>query len=297
MKASGPILLILATLFWAGNYVVGAETVASISPWSLVFWRWVIAAVPLLVLAQLLERPAWKKAWKHAGRLIVLSLSGLLGYNLLLYLALTMTTSTSASLINAFNPALILVFSAGFLGEKLTGRRIVGLGIGFVGVLLVLTKGTLGVAALQNFNLGDGLMVGAICMWTFYTIVSRGLTDVPPITATAIQALVVVLVLLPVNMVLGFRGPPTTASSLGLWYIALFPSVLSYALWNRAVPLVGAGRAGGFLNLITLFTVCINVLIGRLPTVVQIVGGFLILGGMVLSGRKSGPTRSPKNLR
>ena len=50
------LLLALATLFWAGNFTVGEQAVRSVDPLSLTWLRWVLAALPLLVVAHLVER-------------------------------------------------------------------------------------------------------------------------------------------------------------------------------------------------------------------------------------------------
>ena len=58
--------LVAATLFWAGNYVVGKIAVAELSPLSLVYLRWLLAVVPLFLVAQVVERPEWRlvlRAW------------------------------------------------------------------------------------------------------------------------------------------------------------------------------------------------------------------------------------------
>ena len=49
--------LVAATLFWAGNYVVGKIAIAELSPLSLVYLRWLLALVPLFLVAQVVERP------------------------------------------------------------------------------------------------------------------------------------------------------------------------------------------------------------------------------------------------
>ena len=49
--------LILANLFWAGNFVVGQSAMKTMDPLQLTFWRWVLAAAPLLLLAHFVDRP------------------------------------------------------------------------------------------------------------------------------------------------------------------------------------------------------------------------------------------------
>ena len=156
--------LLGATLFWAGNYIVGAGAVESIDPLSLVLLRWLLALVPLLAIAQIAERPQWRQVLAAWPWLIALSVFGLLGYNLLLYTALEHTDAFSASLINAFNPALITLAAAAFLRERLTRRAVGGVLIALVGVLLVLSNGDLGKLLQAGFGTGELFMIGAIAL-------------------------------------------------------------------------------------------------------------------------------------
>ncbi|UUL75793.1 DMT family transporter [Pseudarthrobacter sp. Fe7] len=265
--------LLGATLFWAGNYVVGAGAVQSIDPLSLVFLRWAIALVPLLVIAQLVERPCWRSVLAAWPWLLALSICGLLGYNLLLYFALAHTDAFNASLINAFNPALITLAAALFLRERLTPTAVAGVVTALAGVLIVISGGDVGKLAATGFGTGEVLMVGAVVVWTAYTVIGRLAPKIPPITATAVQAAVAVAVLAPVRFATGGPALPATGDALAsLLFIAIFPSVLSYVLWNRALTVLPAGGAGVFLNLITVFTAVLTILAGHVHTAAQLVG-------------------------
>lgn len=284
------VSLVAATLFWAGNYVLGVVAVREVDPFSLVFARWAIALVPLVVIAQVTERPHWREVVRHWRWLVPLSLTGLAGYNLFLYGALQFTDAFNASLINAFNPALILLAAALFLRQPLTLRGIGGVLVALVGVLLVLTHGNL--AALAGLRLGAGelLMFGAIAVWTAYTVIGRKAPTMPPITSTAVQAAVSMLAMVPFVAVNGFHSPVTAAGGWSLAFIAIFPSVLSYLLWNRALVVFEPGRAGVYLNLITVFTALAAVLMGQTMHWAELVGGVLVIGGVVLtSARTSAP--------
>nr|WP_217509357.1 DMT family transporter [Pseudarthrobacter sp. C4D7] len=273
-----------ATLFWAGNYVVGAAAVHSIDPLSLVFLRWAIALVPLLLIAQLVERPSWRAVLAAWPWLLALSVFGLLGYNLLLYFALEHTDAFNASLINAFNPALITLAAAVFLRERLTPLAVAGVVMALAGVLIVISGGDLGRLAAAGFGTGEILMVGAVVVWTAYTVIGRLAPRIPPITATAVQAALAVALLAPVHLASGGLAVPTAGSALAsLLFIAIFPSVLSYVLWNRALTVLPAGGAGVFLNLITVFTAVLTMLAGQLHTAAQFVGGAIVVGGVMVA--------------
>ena len=141
VKAS--VYLVLATLFWSGNFVVGQAAVGSMTPLDLTFWRWTLAAVPLLLLAHFVEKPDWRAVLRRWPVLLLLSVLGMSGYTLLLYGALGYTSAMNASLITAANPALIVVMAIVLLGERTTRLGWLGICLGLLGVLLVLTRGEL----------------------------------------------------------------------------------------------------------------------------------------------------------
>ncbi len=280
-----PLCLVLATLFWSGNFVVGQAARASMTPLDLTFWRWSLAAVPLLILAHLIERPDWGAVLRRWPVLLLLSVLGMSGYTLLLYGALGFTSAMNASLVTAANPALIVVMAIVLLGEKTTRLGWLGICLGLLGVLLVLTQGELARVVSLAINTGELMMIGAIIVWGFYTIVARRLA-VPPIAATAVQVVIATVTLAPFALAMNVRFPDTAAEGWSMAYIALFPSLGSYLLWNLALKTTPSGTAGNYLNLMVVFTAIITVLFGTPLTLVQILGGLLVIAGVLLTGIK-----------
>jgi drug/metabolite transporter (DMT)-like permease len=283
VKAS--LYLVLATLFWSGNFVVGQAAVASMTPMDLTFWRWTLAAVPLLVLAHYVEKPDWRAVLRRWPVLLLLSVLGMSGYTLLLYAALGHTSAVNASLITAANPALIVVMAVFLLGEKTTPLGWIGICLGLLGVLLVLTRGELERVFSLSINTGELLMIGSIVVWGIYTILARRL-QVPPIAATAVQVAIATVTLAPFALATNVRFPETAAEGWALAYIAVFPSLGAYLLWNLALKSTPPGTAGNYLNLIVVFTAIITVAMGTPLTAVQIVGGLMVIGGVLLTGAK-----------
>lgn len=284
--------LIGATLFWAGNYVFGKVAVATMSPVSLTFLRWLLALVPLLVIAQWAERPDWRAVRRHWPFLLLQSALGLAGYNLLLYSALTQTSALAASLINAANPALIAIAALVVLREPLGVRGAFGIGLAFVGVLVILTQGDLASLMALDIGRGDLLMLGAITVWTGYTVAGRLGPRLPPITSTALQAAALVIGLgLAAPFVGGVAWPSEPAAVASLVFIAIFPSCASYVLWNVALQRVPPARAGVFLNLITVFTAVAALAMGTPITAAQVAGGLTVLAGVALTAGT--PARDP----
>ena len=106
MKKSIVILfLILANLFWAGNYIIRkVRLLTELSPIQLAFTPWRIAVFLLFPLAQWIEKPNWKSVWKAWKLLLVMGMLGIISYNFFLYSALTYTTSMNAALVNSIEP-------------------------------------------------------------------------------------------------------------------------------------------------------------------------------------------------
>jgi drug/metabolite transporter (DMT)-like permease len=180
----------------------------------------------------------------------------------------------------------IVVVAAVVLRERVGWRGVLGVGVGAVGVMMVLTGGRLLDVMRMQYNMGDLLMLGAIGCWTAYTVLGRGMRGVPPIASTAVQALIVVLVMTPAAVTGGVGIPGSVEGRASLLFIGLFPSVVAYLMWNSALVTIEAGRAGVFLNLITVFTAIASVAQGRALTGPQVVGGGLVLAGVVVaSGR------------
>ncbi len=279
------LFLVLANLFWAGNFVVGALVVGQVSPISLTFSRWFCAAFLLVPLAWMLERVSWRRALAEWRLHALQSALGLVGFTLLLYWALGFTTPMTAAVISAANPAMIALAAALFLGNKLGAARIVGLVLSFTGALVVLSGGSIARVIENGFNPGDLLVVAAMLVWTAYTLVGRRLTT-PPVTATAVQAVFAVILLAPFVLIFGLQLPTDAAGFAGLAYIVLFPSVGAYALWNLGARSLGPARAGVFLNLLPVFTVLISVLLGQELTPALIGGGALVVAGIWLTSRR-----------
>ncbi|MFC0271709.1 DMT family transporter [Metabacillus herbersteinensis] len=281
------LFLILANLFWAGNYVFGKYVVQEMHPLQITFSRWLLAVLLLIPLAHLIERPDWRKVWREWKTLLVMAVLGIIGYNFLLYEALRFTTSMNAALVNSVNPVLIVLFSSFLLKERVSGRNGLGLILSLLGVLLVLTNGQLQKIFHLQYNQGDLLMLLAILAWTFYSIIGKRLRNIPPISATAVSVLIGLVILLPIVLVSEIHFPLSRQATIGILYMGIFPSVGSFIFWNVALRHIGAAHAGIYLNLITVFTAILSLLLGDTITFVQVLGGILVFIGVYLNSKKT----------
>ena len=164
------IMLVCATLFWSGNFIVGKFAfLTNIPPLSLVFYRWLLVWLILLPFT-------YKEILKHKDIILNnLPLLFFLGFtsvglfNSFTYLSLIHTQVINATLFNTAIPAIIILLCFLFKIEKTNKFQILGLIISVIGILSIITKLDIEILLSLNFNKGDIIMVGGVITWGVYS--------------------------------------------------------------------------------------------------------------------------------
>ncbi|MTI80375.1 MAG: DMT family transporter [Firmicutes bacterium] len=282
------ILLIIATLFWGGNFVVGRSLVQTLPPFHLSTMRLGIGFILFLPFAWKEFKASKDILMENWKPLVIFAITGIAGFNSLLYVALQTTTSINASLVNATAPLLIVVLSAVFLKERLIKLQYLGVLISFFGVLWVTSQGQLGALLNLKFNKGDLFVILAVLMWAIYSMSMKRWGGPLPRKATFLTTLLLGLIVL---MPFLYREMVTTSFdysqiSISMWmrilFIAIFPSLVSFVCWNEGVIAIGPSRASNYLYLVVLFSGVFAVFIGEIYTLVQLIGGVLIISGVLI---------------
>ena len=139
MKIPPYVLLLLATLLWGGNFVIGRAVSGDIPP-LLAFLRWCVAFVVFFPIAYRQLRYEWPMLKENWFIVIILSLTGIAAFNTLVYIGLHYTTSINAALMNSSTPIMIYILSFIFLKEKLTKFQLIGTILSLMGLLLLLQE-------------------------------------------------------------------------------------------------------------------------------------------------------------
>ena len=111
-KGSPYLFLILAPLFWAGNFVFGKPLLEALPPFGINLIRWVLACLVLVPLTLALEGRFPRPARHQWPALAIMAVTGVVLFNGLVYLSLVHTTSTNAALIDGTTPILTMVIAA-----------------------------------------------------------------------------------------------------------------------------------------------------------------------------------------
>lgn len=251
------LLLVLTTLFWSGNFVLARFVRLDVAPVGLSFWRWFIAAALLLPFVWRDMRGHWPLVRDNLRLVLALALLGVASFNTLIYLGVQTTTASNAVLLQSVMPLVIILLSRLLLRTRVTPAQSLAILISLAGVLVIVTRGDLGMLLGLHLVQGDLLVLTAVFVWGLYSVLLRwlppGLGGLPLLGYTVAFG---VLLIAPVYAWEISTGPVmrlnwVTVNS--VLYVAVFPSLLAYLFWNRAVSEVGPNRAGQFIHLMPVF--------------------------------------------
>ena len=286
------IMLVCATLFWAGNFIVGKFAFFSnIPPMSLVFFRWSLVWIILLPFT-FREILKFKSVIiKNLPLLFFLALTSVGLFNSFTYLSLVHTQVINASLFNTAIPAIIIFLCFLFKIEKTNKFQILGLIISVLGIISIITKLNLNILLSLNFNKGDLIMIGGVITWGLYSsFLKKKNFTLPLLTLVHVLCTFGLIFIIP-QFVFEYSQGLKIEFDLRLFYIliflALFPSIGSYYCWAGAVSIIGPNRSGIFLSLIPLFsTIMAIIFFNEKFQFFHFIGAILIILGLFLSNKE-----------
>jgi drug/metabolite transporter (DMT)-like permease len=290
------LLLALATLFWAGNWVLGRALREVFEPNALNFWRWLIAALALAPFALPRLRGRWGAIRRSAGLLLLLSFLGAALFQSLVYTGLKTTTAVNAVLLNSSLPAFILLCSWAIEGERATRRQVAGMLVSLAGILVILSRGDPASLARLEFHPGDAIILLAMPVWGVYSVLlKRRPPELDGVAFLFVISVAGVALLLPAFAVEALYAPPRWPGIEGIaaaFYVGLAASVGAFICWNRGVAVVGANAAGFTVHLLPAFGTLLAILfLGESFRPFHALGIATILAGVLVATRAA-PARA-----
>lgn len=276
--------LVLTTFFWAAVFHVAKYAVATVSPLYAGTWRFVGAAAVLLPLVAMREGWSLVALRRNAPALLLMSVVGVLGFNLGLFYGLRQTSAVNGALIMAFNPALTVALSALLNREPVSSRQLLGLLLGLAGVMVVVSHGSWHTLASLSFSLGDLLVLLGSLGWAAYSVIPKrfvhGLSTLQ-VTGSTIAGGAMLMAVCAAAAAPDFLQPPSLPIAAAVAFMSLFGSVLAYMWWNQGVQALGAASVAIFINLVPIFAAVIGLMLGQEITWAQIVGAALVISGVL----------------
>jgi drug/metabolite transporter (DMT)-like permease len=279
----GALFLILASSIWGGMYVVVKVVVSVIPPLELVWARYLVAIVALLIIGFIT-----KQKWQIEKRYIVIIIAiGIIGNAISIVSQETgtmLSTAQTGAIITSSTPAFMVIFARMILKERLTVKKILSVCLATFGVLLIVGIGDVNMSA----TLGGIALVIAALTWALMSVLVKLLpSDYSQIVVTTYSVLIALMVLTPFVLPRLDEINITQLTHPTIWggilYLGIVSTACGFLLWNRGLQMLNASSGGIFF----FFQPVVGTLLGWLILGESIgvtfwIGTFFIFTGVLL---------------
>ena len=283
------LMLVLTTLFWSGNFIVGkAASFYEIPPFSLNFYRWFFAGIILLpfTFKEIVEKKDY--IIKNIGLFIILGVTSITIFNSVVYYSLYHTQVITGLLMISTIPVWIIFISSILNIEKTNVYQIFGVILSLIGVLVIITKIDLKIIKSLDFNRGDISMIVAMLSWAIYSsLLKKKSYNISQLTLLQLVIIFGLIFLIPVSIGEIFLGNNIKVGFpfyLTLTYVVFIPGLFAFFLWIKGISIIGANRAGIFLHLMPVFGAIMAIIIFEEKFMYyHLFGAIFIIAGITLS--------------
>ena len=284
--------LLLMALIWGVNYTSVKFGASIIDPLAFNGVRVTLAAVALVIIAQVATRffALESSGWPNKRDVIALLLLGTLGnglYQILFVEGIARTRAGDAALLISASPAFIAIIGRIRGSEHVTVRGALGIALSILGMALVVI-GTTSVGPQRATLLGDSLLLISALCWSIYTVFSQPYTHrvggLHLSAVTMVGGMVPILaVATPAILATHWAALPKLGWA-SLAYSGLFALVIAYLFWYNGVRVLGPTRTAMYSNLQPVFALLVAWLVlGETLTAWQIAGAISIISGLLLT--------------
>lgn len=277
-------VLWLVTFVWAINFPVAKYAVQQIPPIPITMIRVAIATV---AYAAFLSGRRWRFLFTREALTAVVPLAalGIVANQLLFIAGLERTTPARSAIVVALIPACVALLAHRFLRERLNRQKWIGIGLAFIGVVVVEVPALQGDAGGQ-YLLGDGVTFLAVLAFSTYTILAkRALPRLGPLVAMAGCYLVAMVLLLPLlPTAVGHDWTRVTAKGwAAVGYMAVAATVLAYLGHCWALSRIESGRVAVFTCLQPILAGFISwMFLHEALSIPLLAGGVVVVAGVML---------------
>ena len=258
--------LVLAALFWSGNFIVGKfATLFEIPPLTLNVFRWIsvwFILIPFTYKEIHKNLPYIKKNWLVISFMGVITIST---FNSVVYFALNYTQVINAVLMLAAIPAATIVLSSLMKIEKTNIFQISGLLLSIIGIGSIISNGEMQKIISLSFNKGDLWMLVCVVTWSLYsTLLKKHKFKLSQFSLIQLMVSVGILFLIPqffYEKSIGLELNYNKAFFLILFYVVIFPAIFAYYCWQKGIEIIGRNRATMFIQLMPLFSAVMVIII------------------------------------
>lgn len=269
-------------IIWGSLYVACKYVLNFVTPLTILFFRYLIGAIFLLLL--FIKKKPQKIEKKDIKYLI---LFGAVGYFISVVFQLysnNLMSSGLASLLNSLNPVFTVVLAVPILHEKLTLPKAISVIAAIIGVYIVI-GGVNGGGAI----LGIVSALIAVLTWTLSSfIIKKHLHKYDTLTVTTYAIIIALICTTPISVFDMATSPNlklfTLPAILSLLFIGVVCTAISNVLWNKSLTLIDAGQCALFCPLMPIISAISGyIFLGEKIGHTFVIGAVLIISGIILS--------------
>ncbi|MGI6854418.1 DMT family transporter [Mesorhizobium sp. 1B3] len=278
---------VLCWLLSAGVYIAAKWVSSEMPPWALCFWRVLIACA---ILLPIVHRHFGDMAALVRARPFELLAIGGIGLAIcqgMIFVGLEHADATTAGIIIALIPIITMILARVILAEPMGLWQAIGSILAFLGIVVIIIKGSPAALMRLDFNPGElWIVAGAFCFSLYTVLLRRAKFEVERLPLLVLLLGAAVLTALPFylfELAADERSTLNRSGLIALAYVAIPGGALMYYLFNRSIEALGASRAGVFLYIQTIFIAVLAYLIlGERLQPYHLEGAALIIAGLLL---------------
>jgi DME family drug/metabolite transporter len=277
----GLLLICLAALSWGttGATMVLLSNVTQLSPLVVGFWRLAIASPFLLLLAR---QQGKLRGWRSRSEFLTYAGLGLTMaiYQVCYFWGVSLAgVAVTALVAICSSPLFITILAVTRLGERLTQRLSIALGLGLIGTALLVANPEAFAMNGSRFLLGALLALGAGLSYAIGSIIAKvGVATLEPLQVAAVGFSIAAVLLSPA-VLLTPSLPALAAGMPFLLYLGLVPTGIAYAIYMIGLRRTQATVAGIAVLLEPLTATLLGVVVFR-----EAFGWLSALGALLLLG-------------
>ncbi len=287
-RVSAYIKLIIAPIIWGGALSAGRIITQIVPPFTTSCVRFMIASFVMIPSVLLVEGKFPRITRKEFFSIVLLSVTGMVMFNVLLFSALKSITATRSSIMLAFTPVVVTVVAHLLYKEQVRKLMIVGIVLSTVGAILTITSGNVSLVFSQGLAIGDILMILSVLSWALYSIlIKKAIERLSSLVVLSYGSVIGVIFLLPFTF--WEKGWATLSllnisSFISLLYLGLAAAGIAYLWYFQGIKEVGSSRSSVFLNIEPVAAITIGVLfLGESITIPIGIGALLVMSGLFLT--------------
>jgi drug/metabolite transporter (DMT)-like permease len=252
---NGNLAGIIAIILWS-SYTLSVVIAGDIPPLLL---SGIISLGGFLILLtwQILHKEDWRSYWKQKPLAYFVGVGGIGGYTVALFLAFKIAPPLEVNTLNYLWPMFLMGFSALYNKQKLQILQIIGVLMGFVGTVILLTDK--GAQFDPQYLTGYALAASAAAMWAVYSVATR------KVVFPAGFMCPIFLIVSALSFALSFVFDESMPSTGIVWWAVAVLSFIniSYFFWDYAMKRGSVNLLASLSYFIPLFSTFLFVVTGH----------------------------------